>query len=543
MSGEKFVSGPKWIYPDGNKLTELYHDYPDNIKEIRAEVEERQEIFKERPFKSSVKEYKIKAIGEIINFHNPNFIEEPEEVRPDDVPEVDMSIENVRNMVMTYIATRQEDTGTEEIVKFILKSNHVYTTMNDIKSEIWFYDEGIYIPNGQSRIKEIARDLLREAYTPQRSNKIIAKVEADTFIEHDEFFKNYAIDQIPVQNGILNVLTKELSEFSPDKVFFNKLPITFDRSKECPNIVKFFQDVLRDKEDAKVMMELIGFCLLKDYRFEKSAMFIGNGRNGKGKTLSLIKYFLGAENCSSIPLSQLVPSSTSVCELYGRLANLAGDLSNTDLKDTGMFKQVTGQDLITAKRKYLNDLFFTNYAKIMFACNELPKVYDLSDGFWSRWILFEFPYKFVREEEFNETPKSERDFLKIMDESIIHKLTTPEELSGLLNMALEGLERLIKNKGFSNSKGTEEIKDLWVRKSDSLTAFCIDCIEAQDNRALTKKEFRKAFHKYTKKHKLPGASDVAIKVTLENRYGAYDSQPMGGDRQWEGIKFKEDIDL
>jgi len=277
---------------------------------------------------------------------------------------------------------------------------------------------------------------------------------------------------------------------------------------------------------------------MKEYRYEKSFMFIGNGRNGKGKTLSLIKRFLGAENCSGIPLAQLNSGSSSVCELHGRLANIAGDLSNTDLKDTGMFKQVTGRDLIGAKRKYLRDLFFENYAKIVFACNELPKVYDLSDGFWSRWILFEFPYKFVKENEYNSLNK--KDNCKLMDESIIDKISTPEELSGLLNFALDGLDRLINNKGFSYSKGTEQVKDLWIRKSDSFTAFCIDKIIEDVDGKIPKKNIRKVFSSYCNQHKIPGASDKAIKVTLENRYGAYEYQDWDGarERYWEGIKFK-----
>jgi len=280
---------------------------------------------------------------------------------------------SIKEQVFTAIISRQEDLASEIITQNVLNGNHIYTTRDDVKSEIWFYDDGIYVPNGRSRIQEIAREILGETYTPQRVNKVIAKVEADTMIDHDDFFINQCKNEIPVQNGILNIFTKEVCEFTPEKIFFNKLPITYDESKKCPSIKKFFSDVLKDSSDVEVMLELIGFCLLKEYKFEKSIMFIGDGRNGKGKTLSLIKHFLGADNCCSIPLSQINAASTSVCELHGRLANLAGDLNNTDLKDTGMFKQITGRDLITAKRKYLNDLFFENYAKIIFACNELQR--------------------------------------------------------------------------------------------------------------------------------------------------------------------------
>ena len=449
-----------------------------------------------------------------------------------------IEINKIRNDVKNFILSRREDMASEEITNYILKNNYMYTTKDDVKSETWYYKDGIYIPNGISMIKEITRNILQDAYTSQRANKVVVKIEADTQIEHDDFFKNESIEDIPIKNGILNIFSRDITPFSPKRIFFNKLPIEYDKDAECPNIEKFFSDILKDESDTSVMFELIGFCLMKEYRFEKSFMFIGNGRNGKGKTLSLIKRFLGVENCSSIPLAQINSGSTSVCELHGRLANIAGDLSNTDLKDTGMFKQITGRDLITAKRKYLNDLFFENYAKVIFACNELPKVYDLSDGFWSRWILFEFPFKFLKESEYNSY--QDKSNCKIMDEIIIDKITTNTELSGLLNMALDGLERIIDNKGFSYSKGTEEVKDLWIRKSDSFTSFCIDMIIEDLDGKIPKKNIRRVFSSYCKKHKIPGASDKAIKVTLENRYGAYEFQDYDGTREryWEGIKFK-----
>ena len=49
------------------------------------------------------------------------------------------------------------------------------------------------------------------------SHEVISKIEADTFIDPDEFFKNNYKDLVPVENGILNVLTRELNDFNPTK--------------------------------------------------------------------------------------------------------------------------------------------------------------------------------------------------------------------------------------------------------------------------------------------------------------------------------------
>ena len=57
----------------------------------------------------------------------------------------------------------------------------------------------------------------------------------------------------------------------------------YDPTKKCPNILKHFNDILQDADDVKVMLELFGYLLLKEYRIEKAFMFVGFGRNGKSK--------------------------------------------------------------------------------------------------------------------------------------------------------------------------------------------------------------------------------------------------------------------
>lgn len=448
------------------------------------------------------------------------------------------NLTSLQKEVMTALALDDRDKATELIVEQIKADNYIYTTKDDIKSEMWVYDNGIYIPQGKSFIKEFTRKILAEAFTTNLANSVIAKIEADTYIEHDNFFKTNYVYEVPVLNGVLNIITKELTPYNPQKIFFNKIPVEYNPSADCPNIIEHLHTVLKDEEDIPVLLELFGFLLLKEYRIEKAVMFVGSGRNGKSKTIELMKRFIGVENCSSLPLRALHEESFSLSELFGKMANLSADLSKTDLKETGVIKALIGRDLIQAKRKYLRDLNFVNYAKMIFAANELPKIYDTTDGFWTKWVLIEFPYKFVTQEQYNQLTPEEKPKHKIINPDIIEQLTTPEELSGLLNLALEHLETLLKNKDFSYSKSTAEVKDMWIRQSDSFTAFCYDHLEDDLNGVISKKELRFNFHKYCKKHKVPGASDKAIKVVLEGLFGASDTQSSNFDRIWEGLRFK-----
>ena len=445
-----------------------------------------------------------------------------------------------KNNVVALLRQKQYGQASEILVKEIEKSLYIYTIQDDKNNEMWIYNDGIYVPNGRSIIREFLRDIMGDEYNMWLVNQVIAKVDADTQIKPDDFFLQNNPEEIPVKNGILNIIERTLSPFDPKKIFFSKIQAEYNPDAKCNMINKFLQSTLSTIEDGDVFKEIGGFCLLTEYKFEKAFMFVGNGRNGKDKSLELIKRLLGTENCCGVPLSSIKPDSFIVSEFFGKMANIAGDIDNKDLKDTSQFKALTGRSLVSAQRKFMKAISFVNYAKFIFACNELPMVYDVSKGFWDRWVLLEFPYTFVPRAEFESA--EDKTNLKIRDEDIIEKITTEEEMSGFLNECLDGLARLISEKKFSTAKGSDQVKNLWIRKSNSVMAFCFSEIEESYDSYISKKEFRKKYAEYCKIHKVPSKSDYVIKRTLEEMFGAGEARKeiigSGWEHVWEGITWK-----
>jgi len=454
--------------------------------------------------------------------------------------DVEEDFEKLRENVLTLTAKGERGEATEEIVKWIEKNKNIYSIRDDENPEMWIYKDGIYVPEAKSYIQEIVRDIVNDAFTTYLTNQVIAKVQSDTFINHDDFFNKKYLNLIPVKNGILNIKTKEIMEFSPEYIFFNKIYARYDPELDCPNIKKFFGEVLASEDDVEIIQELLGYCLYDDYFIEKAFMFYGGGRNGKGKTLSLMKTFLGTDNCTEIPLEDLEKDMYSMADLHGKKANLCGDLSPTALKHTGNFKKLVGKDLITAPRKYLSRIKFVNSAKMIFAANELPMAYDISDAFFNRWIILDFPYQFLPQDEIDKAKPSEREYMKVRDTHIIDKITNEDELSGLLNWAIDGLQKLLKNETFSHSETTQKIRKRWLMRSDSCMAFVMLHIQQDFNSNMSKKEFREFYSRFCKANGLKISGDKRIRAVLETQLGVSDSFETleDGSRQrvWEGIQ-------
>jgi len=307
---------------------------------------------------------------------------------------------------------------------------------------------------------------------------------------------------------------------TPDIIFLNKIPVNYTIDAGCPKIKEFISEIVPES-DILLTQEMFGYCLYRDYSLDKAFLLIGEGSNGKSTLLNLLTKFLGKENVSSISLQDLDTNRFAIAELHGKLANIYADLPDLALNHTGKFKMLTGGDIISAERKFKGHFTFVNYAKLIFSCNKVPESRDDTTAFYRRWCIINFPNKFEGE---NRNP------------NILEEISTEEELSGLLNWALEGLHRLLKNKQFSNSITTEEIREQYIKQSNPVLAFVEDRLISDSQGEISKDELYRAFCDYCEEIGLPTKAKNVFGRELP-RYIAVDSgQTREKGRIWRGIR-------
>jgi len=279
-----------------------------------------------------------------------------------------------------------------------------------------------------------------------------------------------------------------------------------------------------NSEDILIAQELAGYCLLKDYPIHKAFMFVGGGANGKSTLIKLIKTLLGPENCASVALQHLEMDKFALASLFGKLANLYADLPSRALQQTSIFKMLVGEDLIPGEQKFKNKFFFTNYSKQIFSCNQVPKSPDDSDAFFRRWIILVFPNKFLNEKA---------------DKKLMQKLTTSTELSGFLNYAIAGYKRLLIQNDFSYSQSVENVREAYIRMSDSVGAFIMDCVEISPDSYEPKKNLYVLYADYCRAKKYPITPENTFHRELQKGVRVEDYRKREGAERiqcWRGIK-------
>lgn len=410
----------------------------------------------------------------------------------------------------------------------LLEEFHYVTRETDEVIFVYDHKTGVYKPNGEAHIKREVKKRLGKHFRRNRLNEVTSYVIASTIQE----IKEPDPHLILIKNGILDLRTKELKPFSKEYFFLNALPVKYDPETDCPKIKKFLSEIVAP-EDVPVLQEIAGYCLWRDYFIHKAVMLIGEGANGKSTFLELLRAMLGNHNVSTIPLQEFESNRFALASLYGKLANIYADLSDTALRKTGLFKMLTGGDTISAEFKFRDKFYFKNYAKLIFSCNKVPRTPDDTTAFFRRWIIVNFPNQFT-----DDNPKT--------DKNLIQKLTTEKELSGFFNYALEGLQGLLENGKFSYSKSTEETREAYVRASDPVQAFIMDCLEYAANSFETKENVYKAFIEYCHRMKIPTVAKNVFGAKLPQYIPQVKSvqKRMDGKkvRCWKGIKLVDTKD-
>jgi len=349
----------------------------------------------------------------------------------------------------------KKDFIPKRLAEEILQENKFMATSE--KSDLWTYhpEKGIWKTDGTQQLQKITINKLKNMWKSYHTNETEKYIRFSNYINITEIGGPKHL--IVLKNGVLNLETYKLETFNPNIKAISAIPVEYKPDTDCPKIKKFLTEVV-ETDDIQKIFQIIGYCLYKSYPLANIFIFTGTGRNGKSVLIKLISSFLGEDNISSVDIQNLTDESFRSPELYGKLANINGDLPSKPIKDTGLIKKCTGQDPLTVAKKHKDPFQFYNHAKLLFAANDIPKTYDNSDAMHRRLDIIDFPNKFD-----SDNPKT--------DPELIYKLITPEELSGLLNESLKELRILLENGAFHNEKDIDTRRVDYIRRTDPVQYF------------------------------------------------------------------------
>lgn len=169
-------------------------------------------------------------------------------------------------------------------------------------------------------------------------------------------------------------------------------PVDPDMSAEPPMWLGVLARMWGHEEDyaARVAFihEWLGAVLLGTAtKHQVAPILVGDGENGKSVIIDVIARTIPrALRCSVTP-AQLEDSAYASSALVGKALNSVAEIPGGDLLTSAKIKAIIDGSEQGAERKYQDAFVFRPRAGHVFSANSLPRVHDLSHGFWRRWVI------------------------------------------------------------------------------------------------------------------------------------------------------------
>jgi len=299
---------------------------------------------------------------------------------------------------------------------------------------VYHYGQGTYHGQGADRIQKLTKLVVDEhSWTTYLANEVIERIRVDA----PQLWERPPLDVINLMNGLLDTKSRKLRPHSPKHLSTIQLPVSFNRKSRCPRWRKqstetFPPDVVK----AGVVWQIVAWLMVPYISLEKALLLVGPGGTGKSLFLAILRAFLGGRsNTTAMSLHQIENDRFAASRLLGKLANIFADLPATHLESTSVFRAMTGggEDTITVQHKFKPLFDLKSFARGVFSANTLPQAKDATDAFFQRWYVIPMNHVYRGTDQ-------QTDFAELCE-----SLTTPEELSGVLNLALAALPTVLKN--------------------------------------------------------------------------------------------------
>jgi len=208
------------------------------------------------------------------------------------------------------------------ITYFLSLYTIIYTDINIL----YVYCNNVYNELTDNTLLRLVRNLLHrlvpDSWKWTYENVVLSTIKLAT-LKVSDF--NQDMKRLNLLNGIWNLEKEQLFNHRSTLHTSNQLPITYDENADCPKFKKFLKSIFgKDKKRIKLLQEIMGYCLTNSVAAQKAFIFLGSGANGKSVILSILIKLVGADNVSTLPLSDF-ESSFRRRMLVGKKLNVVSE--------------------------------------------------------------------------------------------------------------------------------------------------------------------------------------------------------------------------
>ena len=288
--------------------------------------------------------------------------------------------------------------------------------------------------------------------------KVSEEIIVEDFeLDKDEYLFNVKEITLNLKNG--KGITPE-----PKHLITKKSNFIYEKDAKCPIWDMFLMQIFNnDLGLIHFVQKAMGYSLSGNVSEQCLFILWGTGANGKSTFLNVLQYLFGDYACSTMIetfMKKNSEQSNDLARLKGARLVTTSEVEQGKPLSESLIKQITGEDVLTARFLYGEYFSFKPTFKIFMATNHKPKIRGSDNGIWRRIKMIPFTVTI---------PPERRD--KNLSDKLI------AENSGILNWLIKGYAMWKKEGLKDEPKAVREANEEYRFDMDSVGTFIAECFE------------------------------------------------------------------
>lgn len=231
-----------------------------------------------------------------------------------------------------------------------------------------------------------------------------------TLTHRDDFevIKNSASFMLPIKMGkIINLQTLEVRDRERRDYFTFELPVSFQKG-DYSNALAFFKGIsCDDMELVSFFQRWLGYCLTGDTRDRSLYILWGIGLNGKSTLVNIMKkimadFYVSCDESVLLKRDRRGGATPELIPLQTARFAILPETEENDKLNPCRVKSLTGNDSISARALYKQQIVFTPKCKIAMMTNKKPE-FDCQDiAIVDRLKLIPFLARFKKDQTYED---------------------------------------------------------------------------------------------------------------------------------------------
>jgi P4 family phage/plasmid primase-like protien len=335
-------------------------------------------------------------------------------------------------------------------------------------------------------------------------------------------------------NGVFDTTALVFREGRPEDYISLSTELDYDETPydqhACwPEIHKFLCDILPIVPVREYFMCHLSTCLVGGNDQQKFHILTGSGSNGKSMLMNLVAKCFGKYTCK-VPIALLTQkrnksaaAAPEIVKMKGARIVMMQEPDEGEPLSSGVMKEMVSSETMVARDLYAGSKAMVEFEppKMHLTCNEKPKITTMDGGTWRRFVVVDFPSKFV----VNPVARNE----KPMDDTIVQKTQSDQWATVFMSYLVQ---LFIKGRGWRKLtpplEAMEHTKE-YKEDNDVIARFLREWIHPypagdvpEDAEAVTQSAIKIAFSQWKRENEvMNSATPAQLMKRVAELHGAF----------------------